>query len=205
MERDPHDFMVICPHCDLVMQMHEHCFAGQKASCPRCHSKLETGWVHSETMLLLLTLTGLFFYIPANFYPMMAVEMKAGMITNASVFDGIFHLFTKGQWFTALLVFFCSMLTPALIIFVLLYLSITLKYMQPRRHHQELFRVVCHLDSWVMLDVYLISFCVAMFKMKDLGVLHPNWGLLALICLAVTMIYLMCQLDKRQIWEKLRH
>lgn len=203
MPRNNGNKLMACPHCDLVLKRKYEHFSF-KLECPRCKSQLSNGWYVRDGALFLLVLAAAVLYFPANFLPMFSIE-RLGEVRMSSVFSGIQHLFYSGQWFTALVVWFCSMLVPGLIISILAYTLICLRWFKPKRYNQKLFRVFCHIGEWAMLDIYLLSFGVALFKLNDLGIVTAHWGLAAFIGLVLVTVDILAQTNRACIWRRLAH
>lgn len=188
-----------CPHCDLVIKRHEMGF-NQYSVCPRCHSKVEHVQFCCPTFLRLTVFAALLFYIPANFFPLVSVEI-AGQLKQTSVFDGIWLLVEQDQVVTAAIVLFCSLIVPSFIIVTFVVLLVSMRFGIWRRLQRGCVRLLVHLRDWSMLDIYLISFLVTMFKVKDMGELHLQIGLAAFIGLTIAINKLFIMYDRRALWR----
>lgn len=168
--------------------------------CPRCHSKVEFVQFCCPHFLKWTVIAALFFYIPANFYPLVSVEI-AGKLTQTSVFDGILLLVQQNQIVTAAIVLFCSLIVPTFVILTFITLLVSLNYRLWHSLQHYCVRMLIHLRDWSMLDIYLISFLVTMFKIKDLGELQMQIGILAFIGLTLSINKLFISFDRRALWH----
>ncbi len=188
-----------CPYCDLVVKRQRLGF-NQYSICPRCHSKVEHVQLCSQQFLRLTVFAALLFYIPANFFPLVSVEI-AGTLKQASVFDGILLLVEQGQTITAAIVLFCALVVPTLVISTFCVLLLALQLNLGFRLQRGCVRLLVHLRDWSMLDIYLISFLVTVFKVKDMGDLQLQIGIVAFVGLTVAINKLFIMYDRRALWQ----
>ena len=200
----PHDDLfrhnlAACPYCDLVMKRH-NMEINQYSVCPRCHSKVEQVRPCCPHFLKWTVIAAMFFYIPANFYPLVAIEI-AGKTTDTSVFNGVIFLIQQGNLITAAIILFCSLIVPTLIIGVFSTLLVSLHYNLNTRAQHFCVRLLVHLRQWSMMDIYLISFLVTMFKVKDMGEVQFQIGILAFVGLTLSINKLFIIWDKPALWR----
>ena len=120
------DQIVACETCGLVQQV-GRVPEGSSAQCARCHFKLFARRPDSRTRTIAFSLAALFLYFPSNIYPLITTEYH-GLHSETTILQGIRALFTDKQYFIACLVFCTSILSPALKIMGLLFLSLTLDW-----------------------------------------------------------------------------
>lgn len=191
--------IMACPYCDLVfkrnpMKLHE------VSICPRCHSKVEHEHTRCPKFLIWTLIAGLLFYFPANFLPLVTVEI-AGSLQSAAVLDGVTLLVLQGHYLTAAIVLFCSFLVPTLVLalFSLLLLCRALKLLPLCQSF--LVRNLVHLRDWSMLDIYLLSLLVTLFKVKDLGQVELHPALFAFAGLTLSINKLFISYDRAALWR----
>ena len=103
----PLDELVACHECDLLMRK-PHLALGEKAQCPRCGYEL---YAHRHNVVersLALVIAALLLYIPANFLPIMELNLL-GQSSEDTVWSGVVGLFDTGMQGVAAVVFLCSM------------------------------------------------------------------------------------------------
>ena len=190
--------LAICPYCDLVMHRHEMGLH-QLAKCPRCDSKVAHRHQTSINLLLFTLVAAWCFYFPANFYPLVQLEI-ANRITETSVFNGVVYFVLQQHPITAAIVLFCCLLVPAL---VLLLFSVLLLARQSYRGlgmQKFCIRSLVLLREWSMMDIYLLSFLVTMFKLNDLGKIELQVGFMALVGLTLSINKLFISYDRAALW-----
>ena len=62
---------------------------------------------------------------------------------------------------------------------------------------------MCHLDEWVMLEVYMLSIIVACIKLMAIAPLKFGWGLYAFIALSIITTLLTSGLDNELFWQRI--
>ncbi|MFT4928441.1 MAG: paraquat-inducible protein A [Phenylobacterium sp.] len=188
-----------CPSCDLVIKRHNMA-VNQYSVCPRCHSKVEHKHSYSEPFLKWTVMAALLFYIPANFYPLVVVEI-AGSVQETSILNGIIILIQQEQLVPAAIVMFCSLLVPLLVITTFTVLLVSHNYNVLFKLQKFCVRLLLHLRDWSMMDIYLISFFVTMIKLHDMGDVQLQIGLLACVGLTVCINKLFISYDRRALWQ----
>src|SRR5690606_22800669 len=108
----PLEQLVACQECDLLMHKTEQSL-GERAACPRCGYELYNHRRHVVRRSLALVVTALLLYIPANFLPIMKLNLL-GRSTEDTVWSGVKSLLQTDMQFVALIVFLCSMAVPLL-------------------------------------------------------------------------------------------
>ncbi|MGH7954198.1 MAG: paraquat-inducible protein A, partial [Limisphaerales bacterium] len=116
--------MVACQTCGLVQEA-DDISEGSVIKCARCNFQIFHRRVNSRSRTLALSLAAFILYFPSNIYPIVTAEYM-GQSSQTTIFQGIHSLFEDGQYFISGLVFCTSMLTPALKIIGLLFITLTL-------------------------------------------------------------------------------
>lgn len=191
--------LTACPYCDLLFKRHNMALH-EVSVCPRCHSKVEQEHTRCPYFLKWTLIAGLLFYLPANFFPLVTVEI-AGSVKSASVFDGIALLIMQGNYSTAAIVLFCSLLVPSLVLGMFSVLLVARQFDVAKGMQHFIVRGLVHLRDWSMLDIYLISFLVTMFKIKDMGQVELQLGLLAFAGLTLSINKLFISYDRAALWR----
>ena len=99
----PLDELVACHECDLLMRK-PHLALGEKAQCPRCGYELYAHRYKVVERSLALVIAALLLYIPANFLPIMQLNLL-GQSSEDTVWSGVVGLFDTGMQGVAAVVF----------------------------------------------------------------------------------------------------
>lgn len=197
----PLEQLIACHECDLLMRR-EPVPTGSRSVCPRCGYELEIHRPHMVRRAMALVLTALFLYIPANFLPIMKIDIL-GQVGIDTVWGGVLGLYTSGMHGVAVLVFLCSMVIPLAKLLCQLFVLCSLRFDVARAQAMQLLRWYQHLREWGMLEVYLMGILVAIVKLIDMAELHIGVGLACFIGLLLSQIWLEVTMSRHQVWESL--
>jgi len=149
-----------------------------------------------------LVLSGLILFFMANAFPFISVT--SGGIQQDTIFvTGIFQLFQQQMWLLGAVVTVTALLAPLLhllgLFYVLLLLSAGLKVPAGKLT----LKVVIHLQSWSMLDVYMIGIMIAMVKLLKMATVIPGVALYSFLGLILIQIGISMAIDYHQLWERI--
>jgi paraquat-inducible protein A len=192
--------IVVCKTCGLAQRL-EELPPGTVAECARCGSRLGKS-VNSLGRTAAFSLAALIFYVPANVYPVLQMELY-GAHSESTVWDGCVTLFQEGERFVAVIVFAASILSPVLKLLGLFYLVATTAARSTRRRPERtwIYKAIEVIGPWAMLDVFLVSVLVALVKLGELATVLPGRGLIAFTAVVVLTILASTSFDPALIWE----
>ena len=197
----PLDDLVACHECDLLMRKPELAH-GEKALCPRCGYEL---YAHRHNVVersLALVIAALLLYVPANFLPIMQLNLL-GQTSEDTVWSGVLGLFNTGMQGVAVVVFLCSMGIPLLKLLCQLLVLLSIRWNIGRSYGLLLYRIYHHLRDWGMLEVYLMGVLVAIVKLADLAAISVGLGLVCFVSLLLVQVWLEVVMSPHKIWEAL--
>lgn len=195
------DELVGCHDCDLLM-IRPHLAPGEKAQCPRCGYELYTHRRNVVQRSLALVVSALLLYIPANFLPIMNLNLL-GIAAQDTVWSGVLGLFAHGMPSVAIVVFLCGMGIPLLKLLCQLAVLLTIQWNVARGYGLLLYRTYHHLRDWGMLEVYLIGVLVSIVKLHDVGELSLGAGLVCFVLFLLAQLRLEMVMTPHQIWDAL--
>jgi len=191
--------LTACHGCDLLVE-EGNIPPRSKAVCPRCGSFLYEPKENTVNNTLALVITGLLLLWPAISLPMMEMTIIGDTSFN-TLLNAVVKIYQAGYYWIAFMVLFTSILTPAAKLFVLLIILLQIKFKSYTELLPRLFRYYVKLDTWEMLDVYMIAMLVSVIKLFDIAAIHGGVGLYCFVGLLLTSILVTVMLDKKQIWE----
>ncbi|MCU7650980.1 paraquat-inducible protein A [Pseudomonas piscis] len=197
----PLDDLVACHECDLLMRKPTLAH-GEKAQCPRCGYEL---YAHRHNVVqrsLALVIAALLLYVPANFLPIMQLDLM-GQSSNDTVWSGVLGLFDTGMQGVAVVVFLCSMGIPLLKLICQLLVLLSIRWCIGRSYGLLLYRIYHHLRDWGMLEVYLMGVLVAIVKLADMASITVGPGLVCFIALLLIQVWLEVVMSPHQVWQAL--
>ena len=191
--------MVACETCGLVQQVDE-VPTGSAAQCARCGFHLHHRRANSRLRTLTFSLAALILYFPSNLYPIVTAEYH-GIHSETTILQGIRSLFLDGQYFISGLVFCTSVLSPALKIIGLLFLSLTLDWPRWKKARTRVYQVIRIIDPWNMLEVFLLAISVSMIEMGRVATVHPGRGVFSFTAVVALTLLATLSFDPRLLWD----
>ena len=95
---------------------------------------------------------------------------------------------------------FCCLLVPALVLTLFSLLLIARQLQTGDWLQKFCIRSLVFLREWSMMDIYLLSFLVTMFKLSDLGKIELQIGFVALVGLTLSINKLFISYDRAALW-----
>ncbi len=191
--------LTACHECDLLVQKPES-IQTKRLVCPRCGGIVSDPKPDSSIRTLALCVTALLFYVPANFLPIINLDILGHQSFN-TIFSAMIAIYQGGLPAVALMVFFTSMLAPLISICLLLIVVVSVEKKIYFSGLPHLFRLYTHMDSWAMLEVYMIAVLVAVIKLVDMARVHAGLGLVCFTGLMLAYIGSKLMLDRSRIWQ----
>lgn len=191
--------LTACHGCDLLLE-EGNIPLRSKSICPRCGSLLYQPKENTVNNTLALVITGLLLLWPAISMPIVKMTILGDTSFN-TLLNAVIKIYEAGYYWIAFMVLFTSILTPAVKLFVLLIILLHIKFKRYTKSLPRLFRYYVKLDTWEMLDVYLIAMLVSVIKLFDIAAIKGGVGLYSFLGLLLTSILVTVKLDRKQIWE----
>jgi len=196
------DSVLNCDTCGLAQQVDELA-PGMSAECIRCGATVATRPRGGTDATLALTLAALVLYIPANIYPILAMNLY-GAYNENTVWDGVVSLMEHNEYFVAAIVFLASIVIPLIKLLGLTFLVASVNWGKGRRlrARTHIFKFIDAVGPWAMLDVFLLAVLVSLVKLGDLARVIPGPGLLAFTCVVVLTMLASQSFDSKLIWNR---
>ncbi|BDY05047.1 PqiA family protein [Ferrimonas sp. YFM] len=191
---------ILCPHCDQIVRRRA-LPKGMRLFCPRCHSRLVDSPYCDLDALTALVITALLLFIPANLLPILEVTLL-GSVRQATIAFGAVITFEQGFWLVGIAIFIAGVLAPLLLLTSILLQLVLLKLGKGKTALRQLIKWHPMLDEVAMLEVYLISFFVAAFKLGDFADLHYGWGTFCFMLLFIMVFYVQYEYNRDLMWQK---
>ena len=193
------DKVVACQTCGLVQEV-DNVPKGAVVKCARCNFQIFHRRTASRTRTLAFTIAAGILYFPSNLYPLITAEYQ-GQFAQTTVFQGIRTLWGMGQYFIASLVFCTSILTPALKIMGLLFITLTLDWPRFQKTRAWMYKIIRVVDPWNMLEVFLLAIGVSMVEMGEVATVHPGRGVFSFAAVVVLTLLATLTFDSRLLWD----
>lgn len=177
-----------------------HIEDGKVTICPHCGHRDRSSTRRSARLSLVFSLTALIFYVPANIFPFMTIELY-GNRNSSTIWTGTKSLIEQRSYAIALVVFLASMLIPILKLVILFYLSLYGGNGHHQRFKMNLYHFVESIGRWSMLDIFLLAILVAMVKLGHWTTVQPGLGAAMFALVVIFTMMASAYFDPRLLWE----
>jgi paraquat-inducible protein A len=190
---------VSCEACGLLTKP---VLVHMPGRCPRCGDKLALRRHDSIQRTWALIIAAAICYIPANLMPVM-ITTTVTSIELDTIMNGAVRLYTSGSWPLALIVLIASVMIPMAKLIALSYLLIAVqsRSINGQQERARLYRLLEIVGRWSMLDVFVITFVVALIQLKPLMAVKPGAGILFFAAVVVLTMLAAETFDPRLIWD----
>jgi paraquat-inducible protein A len=188
-----------CHACDLLMPVPQVA-PGSRARCPRCGTAIAAPKKNTVDRSLALVLTGLFLFVPAVTLPILSMTVLGKTSSNTLV-GGVIGIYNEGFYWVAFLVLCFSVVAPLLKFATLTIVLLQVKLNINTGYLAGLFRFSGYLDSWAMIDVYMISLLVAVVKLFEIASITTGLGLYCFVAMLLLSTLTATTLDREYIWD----
>jgi paraquat-inducible protein A len=191
--------LVSCEACGLLVRpasMEEPGF------CPRCGAGLEFRRPDVVQRTWALVAAAAICYLPANILPVMTTNTIRDSVPD-TILSGVVVLYKTGSWHLALIVLIASVMIPLAKIAALSYLLVTVQRGSQggRRDRSKLYRLLEIVGRWSMLDVFVVTYTVALIRFRPVMSMTPGPGVLFFAAVVILTIFAAEAFDPRLIWD----
>lgn len=194
--------LVACAECDLLQRAITLPPRGS-ALCRRCGAVLYRERPDSLDRTLAYTLAAAVLFVLANAFPIVVVELQ-GHRSSTTLIGAAYILHRQDMTSVALLVLATTVLLPALHIVAMLGMLLPLRAGRTPPGLRWLFRVVCHVRPWAMVEVFLLGALVSLAKLAHMASLKPDVALWSFGALIVLLACAASAFDERALWRSVR-
>ena len=192
--------VVACHTCDLLTRPSDA--AGTTSLCPRCGAVVHRQKSDSIDRPLAFALSGLILFAIALTHPFLAMK-SGGFVQETTLLTGIFELWKQRLYGLGALVLLTCALIPLAQLAGLLYILVPLRMNTAAPGSIPVFRAILHVNSWAMMEVFVVGILVALVKLAKMTTIVPGVAVMALGLLTVVTTAAMTTLDPPLVWERL--
>lgn len=194
-------WLMACHECDLIQRVRPS-DQPAKFRCHRCNAVLVDHKVAGLDRPIALYLTAAIFFVLANGFPFLALKYE-GMVQETTLISGIIELYRQGMPGLALLVGLTTIGVPAVELLGMLWVLLQLLLNRPPRYVSVVFRTILRLQTWSMLEVFMLAILVAVVKLADMATIIPGIGVYCFGVLIFILAAAAACLDRQRIWNRL--
>ncbi|MBW1645225.1 MAG: paraquat-inducible protein A [Deltaproteobacteria bacterium] len=170
--------------------------------CPRCGAVVHLRKPNSIARTWALVLTALVLSFPANFLPIMQVDML-GSVDASTIMDGIIYFFHEGSYGIGIVILTASILVPCfkIIGLMLILLSIQFRWRSWLRHKALLFRIIEFIGRWSMLDIFVIALLQVLVNFGNLTAIRADAAVPYFAGVVLSTMFAAITFDARLLWD----
>lgn len=191
--------VVSCEACGLLSRPAD---VHEPGHCPRCGKELAARRPGTIQRTWALLVAAAICYIPANLMPVMS-RTTPRYVGKDTIMDGVMLLYNTGSWPLALILLIASVIIPIAKISALSYLLITIQVRSTRGRYERtrLYRLIEFVGRWSMIDVFVVTFVVALVQLKPFMSVEPGAGVTFFAAVVVLTMLATKTFDPRLIWD----
>ena len=195
---DALDNFIICKQC---YTLHEEVPLkdGSKARCAECGTVLYRYDSKLIEHSLALSITGLIFFVLANAFPLVQIEIL-GHEQFITIPKTLISLFDNGFYVVGLICSFLIFIFPFMMFFINMALFILFRTKRAEKLRKELLKLLSHIAPWSMSDIFLISILVALVKLIGYAEIHMGIAFWALIVFVLIDLYIAKTMHITELW-----
>ena len=192
--------VIECRECGYRLVEPSVVAPGSRLSCTRCGATLRHVTADSLRRVLALSIAGLILMAAANLFPLITITF-GGYQQTVNLISGAAEFYNRGYLFLAALVLAKTIVLPLVRLGSLTIILLELGSRAPWRHLPVLCRFAVRLQTWAMVEVYVLAGLVAYVKVLPFAKIEVGFGLFALAALMVVIIAVSAEFDENALWE----
>lgn len=192
--------LTACGDCDLLQRVPPMA-RGARARCGRCGGELYREAAAAVERAVALCIAGLVLLALLHSQPLMSLQL-GGAVFQTTILGGVRALYDQGYPLLCALVLITALIAPLAYLAGLLYVLLPLGGGRAAPLAGPVYRLLCGLQQWIMLDVFLLGLVVSAVKLRGIAAVEPGTALFALFALILVISALM-SLERHQVWTRL--
>ncbi|HUP93309.1 MAG TPA: paraquat-inducible protein A [Burkholderiales bacterium] len=192
--------LIACPHCDLL-QRPVPVARGMIARCGRCRMVLYRPYDENLDRPLAFTLAATVLFVVSNVFPIVGLELQ-GQHTTATLFGTARALFDQNMRMLAVIVFFTTILVPAVQLSAMAYVLGPLRFGHIPTHLPLALRALQAVRPWGMVEVFILGLLVSLVKLGGMAHVVPGTALWSFGALLMMIAAAVASFDARAIWAR---
>jgi len=193
--------IVGCPSCGLLQRATTATFRDVFV-CRRCKSRLDTAVPGGNGAALAYAAGTLLLLLPAIFEPFLTTS-AIGATRTSTLTSAASFLWNEGWSSLAIVVFLFVIVFPVLRFAALIAVLATLRTRRRPHWLGMAFRGANTLETWAMLDVFLVASVIAYLRIQDSILVSLQSGGACFLGAAVLSLLTRAALDRPQVWQQI--
>ena len=172
------------------------------ATCTACGGQLALRYDDTVTRTLALYVAALCLVLVANAFPIMTMAIE-GQSNAATILDSAKVLYVEGMWPLSVAVALAGIIMPLVKILGMIAVLTPLQLGLRPTWIVGAFRLVERVQTWAMMEVYLLGVIVAYVKMQDLATVTLGIAAIAFVLTILLVAAADARFDPHAIWLRL--
>tara|TARA_R110001583_G_scaffold57547_1_gene172156 strand:- start:4789 stop:5352 length:564 start_codon:yes stop_codon:yes gene_type:complete len=173
---------------------------GHAAKCIRCDRVIyKNSWCNPSAFFA-LCVTALIITVPAFNLPLISIHLL-GITEETNLIQGALMMINIAP-IVSFAVIFCAVIAPTLLILSIAISSACLTFHYKAPVLPKVFKITRILVHWSMLEVYMVSLMVAIFKLMNYADLYISIGFYFFVALLILNMTIIANYSNHQFWEK---
>ena len=189
---------IICSHCDMVSQ-HQNIQLGYVEKCVRCNHVLYKSTANKPSKIFAMALAALLVCIPAFSFPLVSIHLL-GTTEQTNLLQGAIMMIDIAP-VVSFIVLFCAVVAPSILTSCIAFSSACMMLKKRPKLLNYVLKLTNIIIHWSMLEVYLVSFMVAVFKLTAYAELYFNSGLYFLVAFLILNMSMISEYDNAKNWN----
>ena len=197
-DEDDLDHYIICHKCHTL---HKEITIshGSKALCSVCNMTL---YKHDDRLVehgLALSITGLIFFVLANIFPLVKIEIL-GNESYITIVSMISTLVGSGHYLVALFLLYLIVIFPAIIFLFNILLFSLMKLGRGEGVVKNILVLLAQIEPWHMSDIFLVSILVSIVKLFGMASIHIGVSFWTLFVFVLINVYMTRSIHMGELW-----
>ena len=193
--------VIACHECGTVHRLPP--MADDTSACCRaCGATIYIRFDHSVSRTLALYLAALAFVLVANSFPILTMSIE-GQRNAATVLDSATALYREGMWPLAIAIALAGIVMPLIKILGMIAILLPMQLGLRPSWLVAGFRFVDRIQTWAMMEVYLLGVIVAYVKLQDLAHIQVGVAAIAFVATILLVAAADARFDPHAIWRRL--
>ncbi|MFO1048620.1 MAG: paraquat-inducible protein A [Geminicoccaceae bacterium] len=172
------------------------------ARCRACGATIYIRFDHAVSRTLALYLAALAFVLVANSFPILTMSIE-GQRNAATILDSATALYSEGMWPLAIAIALAGIVMPLTKILGMIAILLPMQLGLRPSWLVAGFRFVDRIQTWAMMEVYLLGVIVAYVKLQDLARVEIGIAAIAFVATIVLLAAADARFDPHTIWRRL--
>lgn len=196
----PAPSVIACQECDLL-QRETMLPSGGAARCRRCGAVLYRNTPGSLDRTLALTVGAIILFVLSNTFPIVEIEVQ-GDRHATTLYGAVRSLWDQEMEAIAALVFFTTMVMPALELAIVAYVLLPLRLGRVPRKMAPLLRLLQSVRPWGMIEVFMLGVLVSLVRLAHLASVVPGIALWSFGGLILLLAAAASSFNIRDVWAR---